>query len=143
MIDVLPQILHITASRHGNRAALVMDNRTISYSELEAASNQFARLLTRNGVSHGDRVALWLPKSIETVVAIYGIMKAGAAYVPIDPGAPEARMGYIARDCSVAGLVTLRDRATAAEVGFAGAPPMKTVWYADAHSREMPTISGV
>ena len=143
MIDVLPQILHVTASRHGNRPALVMDNRAISYSELEATSNQFARSLTRNGISHGDRVALWLPKSIETVIAIYGIMKAGAAYVPIDPGAPATRMGYIARDCSVAGLVTLKDRVGAVNTAFADSAPMKTVWYADVHGDEAPSIGGI
>jgi amino acid adenylation domain-containing protein len=143
MIDALPQILTETAARHGARAALVMDSRTITYSELEAESNRFARSLTRNGVGRGDRVALWLPKSIETVVAIYGIMKAGAAYVPIDPGAPQARMSYIARDCSVAGLVTLRDRAPAVKTAFEGGAPMKTVWYADARDAEAPAIGSV
>ena len=143
MINILPEILHLAADRHGGRPAIVFDESTITYAELERESNRFARSLIRNGISRGDRVALWLPKSVETVVAIYGIMKAGAAYVPIDPGAPEARMGYIARDCSVAGLVTLRERAAAAELGFAGSPPMKTVWYVDASDGEVPTMSGV
>lgn len=143
MIDLIPQILSSTAARHGGRAALVMDSHIITYAELEVASNRFARSLTRNGVSRGDRVALWLPKSIETVVAIYGIMKAGAAYVPIDPGAPEARMAYIARDCSVAGLITLRERAGAVNAAFAGGAPMKAVWYTDAYDAEVPSIGGV
>src|SRR5690348_7683952 len=141
MIDILPQILSETAERYGPRDALVLDGRAITYAELEAQSNRFARSLTGNGVVRGDRVALWLPKSIETVVAIYGIMKAGAAYVPIDPGAPGARMAYIARDCSVAGLVTLRERADAVQAAFAGAPLMKTVWYADALDGEAPAVA--
>jgi amino acid adenylation domain-containing protein len=143
MIDILPQILSEAAARHSDRVALAMDNRTITYAELEAASNQFARSLIRQGVERGDRVALWLNKSIETVVAIYGIMKAGAAYVPIDPAAPEARMGYICRDCSVTGLVTVRERATALERTFAGGTPMKAVWYADADDREPPAVGSV
>ncbi len=141
MIDILPQILRETAEHHGHRAALVMDGRSITYSELEAESNRFARSLISNGVCQGDRVALWLPKSIETVVAIYGIMKAGAAYVPIDPGAPGARMAYIARDCSVAGLVSLRERADTVQAAFAGSAPMKTIWYADAHDGDAPSIA--
>jgi len=140
MIDVLPQILSETAARYGNHLAVVMDGRTITYAELEAESNRFAHSLTRNGISRGDRVALWLPKSIETVVAIYGIMKAGGAYVPIDPGAPEARMGYIAHDCGVVGLVTLRDRASAVRTALTSTAPMKTIWYADARDGEAPSI---
>jgi amino acid adenylation domain-containing protein len=140
MIEVLPQILSATAARHADRAALVMDQRTITYAELEAESNRFARSLVRHGICRGDHVALWLPKSIEAVVAIYGIMKAGAAYVPIDPGAPGVRMAYIARDCSVAGLVTLWERAGAVQAAFTGGAPMKTVWCADALDREVPSI---
>src|SRR5437870_569835 len=113
MIRTLAQILSQAAERHGANPALVMEGRTITYAELETESNKFARSLIRRGLSRGDRVALWLPKSIEAVIAIYGIMKTGAAYVPIDPGAPAARMAYIARDCSVAGLVTVPDRASA------------------------------
>src|SRR5215472_22781 len=119
MIDLVPQILSTTALRHGGRAAVVIDRHAITYAQLDAESNRFARSLVHNGIGRGDRVALWLPKSIETVIAIYGIMKAGAAYVPIDPVAPEARMGYIARDCSVAGLVTLKDRAGSMKTAFA------------------------
>ena len=140
MIVILPQILSETAARYAARAALVMDGRSITYAELEAESNRFARSLIRNGVSRGDRVALWLPKSIETVIAIYGIMKAGAAYVPIDPAAPAARMSYIAGDCSVAGLVTLSDRAAAVKSAFTGGASMKNIWYADARDGEAPLI---
>jgi amino acid adenylation domain-containing protein len=143
MIEILPQILSDTAARHGGRAALVMDSRTITYRELETASNQFARSLKRQGVGRGDRVGLWLPKSIETIVAVYGIMKAGAAYVPIDPGAPKARMGYIARDCSVAGLVTVTERTGAVANACAGVTPMKAIWYADARRSEVPTLGSV
>jgi amino acid adenylation domain-containing protein len=144
MIDILPQILSETAARLGVRPALVMDGRTITYAELEAESNRFARSLIRYGISLGDRVALWLPKSIETVIAIYGIMKAGAAYVPIDPAAPAARMAYITRDCSVAGLVTRSDRVTTVKEAFAGGAPMKTVWFADkgGSGSEAPALDG-
>jgi amino acid adenylation domain-containing protein len=142
MVDILPEILSETSARHATRAALVMDERTITYGELEAESNRFARSLIRKGICRGDRVALWLPKSIETVVAIYGIMKAGAAYVPIDPGAPEARMAYIVRDCRVAGLVTLSERAAAVEKAMSGGVPIKSVWYTDSCSDPVPEISG-
>ncbi|HJU10268.1 MAG TPA: AMP-binding protein, partial [Candidatus Binataceae bacterium] len=131
MIELVPQILCASAARYAERPAIVMDQRIITYAELEAESNQFARSLISHGIARGARVALWLPKSIEAMVAIYGIMKAGAAYVPIDPAAPEARMGFIAGDCGVEGLVTLQDRADAAIKELAGKAPLKAVWYAD------------
>jgi amino acid adenylation domain-containing protein len=58
-----------------------------------------------HGIGRGDRVAVWARKSVDAVVALYSIMKCGAAYVPIDPTAPPARVGRIMVDCEVAGLV--------------------------------------
>ena len=132
MISILPQLLQASAERHPGRDAIVMDDARLSYAELETAANRFARSLLTHGVRRGDRVALWLPKSPEAVVALYGIMKAGAAYVPIDPAAPPARMAFIARDCAVAGLVTRSDRAAPLDEAFARGAPMRALWYADA-----------
>jgi amino acid adenylation domain-containing protein len=120
------------AQRFPERPAVVMDGRSLSYGELEWLSNRFARSLGAHGVRAGDRVALWLPRSIESVAALYGVMKAGAAYVPVDPGAPPARLAYIARDCAVSGLVTVAERAPALEEAFAAGAPMRALWFADA-----------
>src|SRR5688572_27701155 len=118
MIRTLPELLTAAADRHGTGDAVVMDARRVSYAALEADANRFARSLRGCGVGRGDRVALWLPKSPEAIVALYGIMKAGAAYVPIDPNAPPARVAYIARDCEVAGLVTHAGRAAELDEAF-------------------------
>jgi L-proline---[L-prolyl-carrier protein] ligase len=127
---LLPHLITESAARFPERPAVVMDGRSLPYGELESLSSRFARSLSRHGVRPGDRVALWLPRSIEGVVALYGVMKAGAAYVPVDPGAPPARLAYIARDCAVSGLVTVAERAAALEEAFASGAPMKTVWFA-------------
>ena len=110
---LLPRLVTLSAERHPSAPAIVMDGVTLDYATLEQRSNQFARSLVAHGVRRGDRVALWLPKSPDAIVALYGIMKAGAAYVPVDPAAPAVRMAFIARDCEVAGLVTTRDHAAA------------------------------
>ncbi len=65
-----------------------------------------AALLIELGVKRGDRVGLFLDKSIEAVVGIYGALKSGAAYVPLDPRAPAARLTYIARDCDLRVVVS-------------------------------------
>ncbi|MFN2486436.1 MAG: AMP-binding protein, partial [Acidimicrobiia bacterium] len=59
-----------------------------------------------HSVGHGDRVGLFLEKSIEAVVGIYGILKSGAAYVPLDPRAPVARVSLIAADCGLKWLIS-------------------------------------
>ncbi len=146
MALLLPDLLSYSANRWPEDPAIVMDAIALSYSELEAASNRFARALVRSGVGHGDRVALWLPKSPEAAVALYGVMKAGAAYVAVDPSAPPARLAYIARDCQVAGVVTLSTRFAALGREFAGDAPMRVVLHADTEAdpvrlARLPTIS--
>ena len=78
---------------------------TVSYRELCRQSDTLRDALRYLGVDCGDRVAFYLPKSVDSIISIFGIMKAGAAYVPLDPGAPAARNAYIASNCSVSAVI--------------------------------------
>jgi amino acid adenylation domain-containing protein len=90
------------AARHGGNVAVVEPGRgTITYRELDRLSDRVRDRLAAMGVRPGDRVAIYLRKSIDAMAAILGILKAGAAYVPVDPGAPPARDAYIAHNCAV------------------------------------------
>ncbi len=142
MASLLPQLLERAAAAHPERDAVVMDGARLSYEALESGANRFARSLAAHGVRRGDRVGLWLPKSPRAIVALYGIMKAGAAYVPVDPGAPPARLAWIARNCEVAGLVTVAERAAQVDEAFAGGAPMRALWMADA-AGEAPRAAGL
>jgi len=73
----------------------------ISYADLERVSNRVRDRLVALGVKKGDRVGIYIRKSIDALGAILGAMKAGAAYVPVDPSAPAWRCAYILSDCSV------------------------------------------
>ena len=68
--------------------------------------NQLANLLLQSGVQRGDRVGVFLNRSLETAIAIYGIMQAGAAYVPLDSSAPAPRTRFLLQDCGIKHLVT-------------------------------------
>ena len=81
--------------------AVVSDKAVLTYGDLDAAAEQTARQLAAAGVRPGDRVAIYQPKSPETVVALVGILKCGAAYVPIDPGAPAQRARFIIEHCGI------------------------------------------
>jgi amino acid adenylation domain-containing protein len=80
-----------------------------TYADLDARANRVARALVALGVGPGDRVAVWLPKSAEAVAALQGVLRAGAAYVPVDPLAPAARVRVILGDCGVKALIAAGD----------------------------------
>jgi amino acid adenylation domain-containing protein len=88
--------------RHGDRVAVEFSGGgSISYSELDSLSNRVRDLLVNLGVQRGDRVGFLLHKSIDSVATLLGILKCGAAYVPVDPDAPLSRNAFIFSDCTV------------------------------------------
>ena len=113
MTYTLHDLLAQAAERDPARAAVRCAGHSLTYGELDAASNALARALIDAGVERGDRVAVFLPKRVEMVVAVYAAMKAGAAYVPLDPMAPVPRSGIVAADCTVKAVVTTPARGEA------------------------------
>jgi amino acid adenylation domain-containing protein len=86
--------------------AVVLEGTELTYGELEARANQLAHHLRALGAGPGSRVGVCLERSTELVVAILAVLKAGAAYVPLDPGHPAARLAGTLRDTGAAALVT-------------------------------------
>ena len=101
------------AARTPDATAIVGPDRTLTYAELDALSNQFALALRERGVSTGDRVGLWIDKSAVAVAAMQGTLRIGAAYVPLDPLAPLARIREIVADCEMRVVITTPGRAEA------------------------------
>ncbi len=119
-------LLERSAAAHPRRVA-VQDpgtGRTITYEELDRLAGRLRDRLRRLGVGPGDRVGFYLRKSIDSIASIYGILRAGATYVPLDPGAPAARNAYILDNCSVAAVIVERGFVESLEKEFAtlGAP---------------------
>jgi amino acid adenylation domain-containing protein len=104
---VLHELLDRSAQNHPDN--VVVDesgDKTITYQNLVTLSNHLRDRLCHLGVQPGDRVGIYLHKSIDAVASIFGVLKTGAAYVPVDPGAPVSRNAYIFSDCSVKVVVT-------------------------------------
>ncbi len=110
---LLHHYLRDSARRAPDSIALVDRDRQLTYRELDERSDAVAARLVELGVQPGDRVGIYLPKAAEGVIGIYGAMKAGAAYVPIDPSAPEARVQYIANNCGIRHVISGAKRAGA------------------------------
>ena len=102
----LPQLLEAAAGERGETIAVEFEGRTLSYAELDRRSNQLAHLLTKRGVGPDRLVGVCIERSMEMVVALLGVLKAGAAYVPLDPAYPSDRIQYVLDDARVAILLT-------------------------------------
>ncbi|MEM7134104.1 MAG: amino acid adenylation domain-containing protein [Chloroflexota bacterium] len=102
----LSQLLTHRAAAAPRQTAIIDRKEQLTYQELDKQSNRVAHRLRESGVVRGDRVGLYLDKSIDAVVAIFGILKTGAAYVPLDPAAPAQRIGYIIENCQMKAVIT-------------------------------------
>ena len=86
--------------------AVVFEEESVSYGELNRRANRLAHHLRSLGVKPDDRVAICLERSAEMIVALLGVLKAGGAYVPLDPGYPEERLRFMLEDSAPAALLT-------------------------------------
>ena len=103
---MLHQLLVESSSKQPEQIALVDKSRRLTYRQLDAQSDQLAAHLQNAGVAPGDRVGIYLDKSAEAVIAIFAVLKAGAAYVPLDPTSPVKRTAFLIADCQMKGLIT-------------------------------------
>ena len=122
MAYLLQRLLTEAAARQPQRPAVASDGCLLTYQELDQLSNKVARALLRLGVAPGDRVAVLAPKSAAAVAGVYGALKAGACYVPLDPKAPAGRLSHIVADSGAAVIVADEAR-TSQAAGLANAVP--------------------
>ncbi|TKI00830.1 amino acid adenylation domain-containing protein, partial [Bacillus wiedmannii] len=86
--------------------AAIYENEQITYKELEKRANQLAHYLQKHGVGPESLVGVYMERSLQMMIALLGILKSGAAYVPLDPTYPESRLRYILEDAGIEVLVT-------------------------------------
>ncbi|MFD0552533.1 amino acid adenylation domain-containing protein [Streptomyces rectiviolaceus] len=117
----VPSLFEQQAADVPSAIALIADDVSLSYGELNARANRLARHLVASGIGAEDVVAIGLPRSPELVVALVAVLKTGAAYLTLDTSAPEQRLRAILGDCAPRAVVT--DSATRPLLGDAD-----TVW---------------
>jgi amino acid adenylation domain-containing protein len=135
----LAALLDASAQRVPDKVAVgVPGGRSVTYRELAALTDQVRDRLAALGVRHGDRVGMRLHKSIDGVVTLFGVLKAGAAYVPVDAESPAARGAFIHNDCQVKVVVTERklEAAYVEELSKLGTVP--AIIAIDGDARDLP-----
>ncbi|MGZ4122551.1 MAG: amino acid adenylation domain-containing protein, partial [Tumebacillaceae bacterium] len=100
------QLFEQEADKHPDHAAVVFKDQTLTYGELNAKANRLARYLRDKGVVPEQMVGLMVNRSAEMIIAILAVLKAGGAYLPIDPDYPSERILYMLEDCEVKFLLT-------------------------------------
>jgi amino acid adenylation domain-containing protein len=128
---LLTHFLTRSASRNPAKEAVRIDGAVLTYEQLDRLTNQLARTLSSLGVKRGDRVGLYVQKSHASVIGVFGIMKVGAAYVPLDPNAPAKRLAYITRDCGIKVIVTSSAKLRVLPEFFAEGSPLENVVLTD------------
>ena len=122
------QLIEAQADRTPDAPAVSDPGSTVSYAALDRRANQLARRLRRLGVGPGDRVGLCVERSAGMVVALLGVLKTGAAYVPLDPAYPRERLALMIEDAGLAAVVAQPDTlAVLPEVSQAGLPRVDLV----------------
>jgi amino acid adenylation domain-containing protein/non-ribosomal peptide synthase protein (TIGR01720 family) len=110
--ECLHELIEAQVRRSPDAVAVVAADRQLTYRELNRKANQLARCLRSLGVGPEGRVAVCLQRSIELVVAVLGVLKAGAAYVPMDPAYPTSRLAFILDDSGASVVLTDESLAT-------------------------------
>lgn len=123
-VSSLPELFRKVAAVRGTAEALRDNERTFSYRDVDLASDRLASRLVREGVRRGDRVGILLHRSAELSISIIAVLKAGAAYVPLEPSFPDERLRLLISDAGITVVVGNPESASLmALTGTAVIPP--------------------
>ncbi|MFD7027567.1 amino acid adenylation domain-containing protein [Streptomyces sp. NPDC059917] len=126
---LLHELVRDAARRTPDALAVSAPDGDASYARLDALADDLARALLDRGVRAGDRVGIWLDKSVAAIAAMQAVLRIGAAYVPLDPQAPALRIAKLTADFAPSALVTTPERsASVAAATGAAAPAVLTAW---------------
>ncbi|HEY6924562.1 MAG TPA: amino acid adenylation domain-containing protein, partial [Steroidobacteraceae bacterium] len=103
---LIHSLVEAHAAARPEAPALMFEHQSLSYGQLNAKANQLAHHLLSVGIRPDDRIALCIERGLDMVIGLLGILKAGAAYVPLDPEYPSERLGFMLADCAPRAVLT-------------------------------------
>ena len=102
----LPELFEKQVEETPDAVAVVYEQSSLTYAELNCRANQLAHALIKEGIGPEDVVALAVPRSVEMIISLLGVLKAGAAYLPLDPEYPAERLAFLLSDAEPSCVVT-------------------------------------
>ncbi|MDM5278518.1 amino acid adenylation domain-containing protein [Paenibacillus silvae] len=120
-----------TAAAYPDSPAITSPSMSYTYRELNERANQVARVLMSNGLKQGEFVSIFMDRSLETIISLLGILKAGGVYVPIDPEHPEERNSYIVEDTASSFVLTTEASYEQAAALFSGISTVRQILSVD------------
>ena len=141
--NLLHELVWRAAARFPADTGLIAGSRSWSYAELETAIRSAARGFLERGLARHERVAVYLPKTLETVAAMFGASAAGGAFVPVNPVLKGDQVGHILRDSGAKVLVTSASRLQAVITALETCPGLAHVILTDGPTAGPPLPAGV
>ena len=124
---LLPDLISLSAEHDPTAVALTFGKLSMDYATLQAAVAGFASGMLGLGIGRGERIAIYLEKRFETVIASFGATRAGCVFVPINPLLKPQQVAYILADCNVRVLVTSQERHELLAESLAASPDLRHV----------------
>jgi amino acid adenylation domain-containing protein len=124
---LVQDLLHRSAERLPDKVALVCGRRRLTYGEIDAAANRLANAMIRDGVKRGDRVVLFLHNSVEAVIGIFATLKAGAAFVALNPTMGVEKLALILNHCRATALISEAEKRPMVEELVGVVPSLRLV----------------
>lgn len=106
-INLAHETLQFSAEKFYDAIAVKIGNSSLTYGELDNISNQVSNLLIQFGITKGDCIGIYIEKSLETIICMFGILKVGAVYVPMDPNNPVQRNIHIVKESGISTIFTM------------------------------------
>ncbi len=135
--ETIPSLLRAAAEKYRDRPAVYAGEKCLTFGELDRLSENVAASLVKRGVKPGDRVAFLLKRDYRLFPALFGISKAGAAFIPVDPAYPKDRVDYILEDSAAAYVITSEETGEGLNIDElmrgGGAEPVKVLQDATAY----------
>ena len=132
---LVQEFLEQSAARYPAKTALISDARRCTYSEIDSQSNQLAHALLSKGLERGDRVAIYMENTVEAVVAIFAVLKAGGVFLLINASTKMDKVSYVLNNCRAAAFISTKHKFEAVKDCLSQTPHLRTVVMADDGSR--------
>jgi long-chain acyl-CoA synthetase len=139
---LVQDFLENSAHKQPDKVALICQGQRLTYGQIDDMANRLAWALTAHGIQRGDRIAIYLPNSVATVIAIFAALKAGGVFVVINHTTKKDKLAYILQNCAATALITEGRRANLALEIIAETPSLKVCFF-DGETTIDPTSASI